>query len=557
MMSTRLPALATRTARVTTMRYPRMYPLIVAVRTKATAVTTSADPQLSSPPPPTPKNYGTSPVGSGATRTEPKPFDAIPRMPVLPFIGSGLEFGRLEPNKTSQKFHLVLRKVAAKYGPIVRLRTPASDKDTVFISDADAVADALRNEGPMPIRRGLPTWIYFREKNKVPLGIAFENGEEWKRMRSVIQTPIFPPKNAHAYCPTIGPATVQAMGIVENELRRAGPQTFAGEETFAIESIVMRWSIEAVSGIVLGQQLGALDDEPTQLTRDMISAVNAAFATTGPIFLMPEFVWRNQLAPAAREHFKALQTAMDVTNKLMTTTLTDCAKDPAKLHGTFLGHVLQRDATLTRDEMLSTAVDLLFAGIDTTSRSLLNIMNLLSRHPEAQTKLRNEIIAVAGADANATLDAKHLAKLKYMKNVIKEAMRLYSVVPIGGRILPHDAVVGGYLIPADTEVMFGMDVMSHDPKYFADPESFNPDRWDAKDIHPFASLPFGFGARMCVGRRIAEMEMTVFLAHLLRKFEIMPSPPPTDLVFNLVIANEKPMPLKFRPLGTTTTLATA
>ncbi|KNE64036.1 hypothetical protein AMAG_19101 [Allomyces macrogynus ATCC 38327] len=249
----------------------------------------------------------------------------------------------------------------------------------------------------------------------------------------------------------------------------------------------------------------------------------------GPIFNLPEFIWRYQLTSSACEHFKALQT-MDLTNEVMSTTLSKRTKDSAQLHGTFLGHVLQRDATLTRDEMPSTAIDLLFAGVDTTSWSLLNIMNLLSRHLDAQTKLRNEFMAVVGADPNATLDATHHAKLEYLKNFIKEAMRFNTVISTNSRILPRDT-------------------------YYADPELSNSDRWDAKDIHPFASLPFGFGPRMCVGRRIAEMEMTVFLAHLLRRFEIMPPPPPTDLVFNFFIVNEKPIPLKFRPLSNLTAAA--
>ncbi|KAJ3363259.1 hypothetical protein GGF32_004525 [Allomyces javanicus] len=556
MMPTRLPAALARCATHITApsRYARLYP--VATRTKATAVTSTTAPQACPIPPSAHKEPAIPTSRDSRAAAAPKPFDAIPRMSVLPIIGSGLEFAQLEPNKTSQKLHLILRKIAAKYGPIVRLRMPGSDKDTVFITDADAVADALRNEGPMPERRVLPSWVYFRAQNKLPLGVPLENGEEWKRLRSAIQTPIFPPKNAFAYCPTLGPPTVQVMGMIESELRRAGPRALAGEELFVVDNLVMRWSIEAVSGIVLGQKLGALDDEPNPFTLDMITAVNTVFASTGPIFNMPEFVWRNQLTSSAREHFKALQRLMDLTNEIMSTTLTESIKDPAKLQGTFLGHVLERDATLTRDEMLTTAVDLLFAGIDTTSRTLLNIMNLLSRHPEAQNKLRDEIVTVVGTDPDAHLDASHLVKLKYMKNVIKESMRLYAIISSNSRFLPRDTNVGGYTIPAGTEVMFGVEVMSHDPKYFANPKSFNPDRWDAKDIHPFASLPFGFGPRMCIGRRIAEMEMTVFLAHLLRRFEIMPSPPPSDLVFNLFIVNEKPMPLKFRPLRNSTAAAT-
>ncbi|KAJ3363768.1 hypothetical protein GGF31_000702 [Allomyces arbusculus] len=378
------------------------------------------------------------------------------------------------------------------------------------------------------------------------MGLMLDDGEVWKRLRSAVQTPIFPPKNAHSYCSTINPATAQAMDVIEDGLRRAGPRTFAGENLFGMEEITMRCRDDHH----LGQRLGALDAEPNPLALVMIRANNSAVNTTGPVFIMPAFVWRNQLTPAAREHFKAIKTITDLAMRIMT-TLTECARDPAKLQGTFLGHVLQRDATITHDEMLATAVDLLFAGIDTTARSLLNIMDVLGRHPDVQAKLRDEIDAVVRTDPAVAVNAAHLAQLKHLKNVIKEAMRLYMIVPVNARILPRDAVVGGHLLPQGTEVLLGSQAIAHKAKYFADPLAFNPDRWESKDIHPFASLQFGFGPRMCVGRRIAEMEMSVFLAHLLRRFEIMPAPAPKEILYNVLLSSAGPMPLKFRPLGAT------
>ncbi|KAJ3348803.1 hypothetical protein GGF32_006006 [Allomyces javanicus] len=442
--------------------------------------------------------------------------------------------------------------MAAKYGPIVRFRMPGRDRDTVLITDADMIAETLRSDGPMPRRDGIPTWNHFRQKNNVPLGVALENGDEWKRIRSAIQTPIFPPKSAHAYCPAIDPATVQVMDVLENGMRRAGPRALAGEDPIAMEDMTMRWSIDAITAIVLGQRLGALDADPNPLAREMIRAAIAMNATTGPVFMLPEFVWRNRLTAIAREHFDAMQTIMDLTTRLMNTTLTELAQDPAKLEGSFLAQVLKRDATITRAEMLSTTVDLMFAGIDTTSRTLLHLMNMLGRHPDVQTKLRSEIFAVVGADPNTQLDATHLAKFKYMKNVIKEAMRTFMVIPIGARNLVHDAVIGGYTIPEGTHMMLGIQAMADNPKYFAYPDQFNPDRWNSKDIHPFASLPFGFGPRMCVGRRIAEMEMAVYVAHLLRRFEVMPAPAPKDIIYSIFMYSKDPVPLKFRLLNKTT-----
>ncbi|KNE67489.1 hypothetical protein AMAG_19630 [Allomyces macrogynus ATCC 38327] len=516
----------------------------IGIRTKATAVGTANASTCSKLPPP-----DLSARADPAAAPAPKPFEAIPRVPTLPVLGAALEFARLEPKNTGQKFHEVVKKLSAKYGPIVRVRMPGEARDTVLITDADMVAEVLRAEGPIPRRRHVPTWEYYRKQNGLPMGLVLDDGEDWKRLRSAVQTPIFPPKNAHNYCSAINPATAQAMEVIKEGLRRAGPRTLAGEDLFAMEEITMRWSLEAVTTIILGQRLGALDAEPNPLALEMIRANNTAVNTTGPVFIMPEFVWRNQLTPAAREHFEAIKTITDLATRIMNTTLTECAKDPAKLHGTFLGHVLQRDATITRDEMLATAVDLLFAGIDTTARSLLNIMNLLGRHPDMQAKLRDEINAVVGTDPAVAVNATHLAQFKYLKNVIKEAMRLYMIVPVNARILPRDAVVGGHLLPQGSEVLLGSQAIAHKAKYFADPLTFNPDRWESKDIHPFASLQFGFGPRMCVGRRIAEMEMSVFLAHLLRRFEIMPAHAPKEMLYNVLLSSAGPMPLKFRPLS--------
>ncbi|KAJ3360857.1 hypothetical protein GGF31_002618 [Allomyces arbusculus] len=391
------------------------------------------------------------------------------------------------------KIHKVVKKIAAKYGPIVRARLPGVPYDTVFVADADMVAEVHRAEGPIPKRTNAPTWEYYRKKNNVPMGLVLEDGDEWKRLRSAVQTPIFPPKNARAYCSVVGPATAQVMNVIEDGLRRAGPRSLAGEELFAMEEITMRWSLEAVTTIILGQRLGALDAEPNPLALEMIRAANAMIKTTGPVLLSPSFVWRYGLTKPAREHFKAMQTIMDLTNKLLDTTLDELAKDPAKLQGSFLGQILQRDVTITRRDLLSTAVDLLVAGIDTTSRSLLSTMNLLGRYPDVQGKLRDEFYAVVGTDPNAQLDASHLAKFKYLKNVLKEATRIFMVVPINTRFLARDAIVGGYAIPQGTVMLLASETIAHSPKYFANPETFNPDRWDAKDIHPFASLPFGFG----------------------------------------------------------------
>ncbi|KNE64039.1 hypothetical protein AMAG_09096 [Allomyces macrogynus ATCC 38327] len=281
----------------------------------------------------------------------------------------------------------------------------------------------------------------------------------------------------------------------------------------------------------------------------MVHTVNAMGETSGPVVMLPLYIWRNQLTRTAREHFAAMEDLMDVTRTLMDTTLTECACDPAKLQGTFLGQVLQRGKSITRADLLSTTVDLLIAGIDTKSRTLLNAMNLLGRCPHVQVKLRDEIVAVVGEDPKMTVDAAHLSQLKYLKDVIMETTRVCAVIPINMRFLAQKAVISGCAVPRDTELMLGTEAIAHNAKHFADPEMFDPDRWDPLSLpcRPRLTLESFLCPRMCVGRRIAETEMAMFLAHLLRRFEIMPSLPPDDVVFTIVLATATPMPLRFRP----------
>lgn len=93
--------------------------------------------------------------------------------------------------------------------------------------------------------------------------------------------------------------------------------------------------------------------------------------------------------------------------------------------------------------------------------------------------------------------------------------------------------------------------MGREPSFFANPEKFDPTRWLDKDKNAthFRSLGFGWGVRQCLGRRIAEVEMSIFLIHMLENFRIE-SQQLSDVgtKFNLILMPEKPIILTFRPL---------
>ncbi|XP_004692468.1 PREDICTED: 25-hydroxyvitamin D-1 alpha hydroxylase, mitochondrial [Condylura cristata] len=191
--------------------------------------------------------------------------------------------------------------------------------------------------------------------------------------------------------------------------------------------------------------------------------------------------------------------------------------------------------------------ELLLAGVDTVSSTLSWALYELSRHPEVQAALHAEIAAALGPGSHPPPTA--LSQLPLLKAVVKEVLRLYPVVPGNSRVLGRDVRVGDYTIPKNTLVTLCHYAMSRDPAQFPEPDSFRPARWlgEGPAPHPFASLPFGFGKRSCMGRRLAELELHMALAQILVHFEVRPEPGagPVRPMTRTVLVPERAINLQF------------
>lgn len=117
-------------------------------------------------------------------------------------------------------------------------------------------------------------------------------------------------------------------------------------------------------------------------------------------------------------------------------------------------------------------------------------------------------------DPNTKLTPKLLDQMVFLKAFVKEVFRMYSTVIGNGRTLQHDTVIQGYCIPKGVQVVFPTLVTGSMEEYVSEPGAFVPERWMKRDsrMHPFASLPYGYGSRMCLGRRFADLEIQILLA---------------------------------------------
>jgi len=116
-----------------------------------------------------------------------------------------------------------------------------------------------------------------------------------------------------------------------------------------------------------------------------------------------------------------------------------------------------------------------------------------------------------------------LNQLTYLTKVIKESLRLYSPVPLLKRYTERETKIGGYPIPAGTEIVICPSVIHRLPRYYEEPMTFNPDRWDEKK-NDTAYLPFSNGPRNCIGAKFSQIEAKTILTVLLARFRFRLSP---------------------------------
>ena len=173
---------------------------------------------------------------------------------------------------------------------------------------------------------------------------------------------------------------------------------------------------------------------------------------------------------------------------------------------------------MTDEQVRDEALTLFLAGHETTANALTWTWYLLSQHPEVERRLHQEIDAVLSDRPPELTD---LPELRYAEMVLSEALRLYPPAWAIGRKALGAFRLGNFEIPAGSICIISPFVVQRDPRWFADPERFDPERWrmEVRDSRPkFSYFPFGGGARVCIGERFAWMEGVILMAAIAQKW---------------------------------------
>lgn len=172
------------------------------------------------------------------------------------------------------------------------------------------------------------------------------------------------------------------------------------------------------------------------------------------------------------------------------------------------------------------SLDIIFAGVDATTNLLSAVLLCLAKHPEKQAKLREELLRIMPSK-DTPLNEETMKDMPYLRAVIKEALRYYPNGLGNLRSCPTDVTLSGYNVPKGSTVVLGSNVLFQDNSYYPQADKFLPERWlrnpetgKKTPVHAFTYLPFGFGPRMCIGKRLVDLEVETSVAKVIRNFQV-------------------------------------
>jgi cytochrome P450 len=387
-------------------------------------------------------------------------------------------------------------KTARDYGGIAQFKL--LNKSYLLVTNPDYVKYILQDNYKNYIRgRSVET-------GRVLLGngLPLTDGDFWLRERRMLQ-PAFHRERLGKLVDTVTTVTDTFL------------QDWAGKaernQILDVDDEMMRLTLTA---IIKSMFSSPIDDK--------IPPLSHAFQAASRFML-----WRSQqmlqlpLSVPLPRHVE-YNRALKVLNETIYPLIADGRNHP---NDDLLGMMLEmRDADtaegLSDQQARDEVVAIFFAGHETTAAALAWGFYLLSQHPEIEERTRLEVQNVLNGREPTFAD---LPRLTYMQQVINEVLRLYPAAYLFAREAIVEDVLDGYAIPANTLIFISPFVGHRDPKYWPDPERFDPERFTAEQVasrprHVY--YPFGEGPHVCIGNSFAVMEMQLILTMALQRFRL-------------------------------------
>ncbi|XP_073158986.1 taxadiene 5-alpha hydroxylase [Henckelia pumila] len=202
---------------------------------------------------------------------------------------------------------------------------------------------------------------------------------------------------------------------------------------------------------------------------------------------------------------------------------------------------------ISESEVLDNIVLLVFAAHDTTSFAIAMTFRMLALHPTCYSYLlkeHDEILRSKNGDE--TLTYEDTKKMTYTWQVARESMRIFPPIFGSFRKAIDDIEYEGFTIPRGWKVLWTTYGTHHNAKYFKDPLSFNPSRFE-EPIQPYAFVPFGGGPRLCAGYQLAKLNILIFVHYVVTRYDWSLVNPDEPIASDPLPFPSQGMPIKISP----------
>ncbi|KAJ9147811.1 hypothetical protein P3X46_029930 [Hevea brasiliensis] len=423
----------------------------------------------------------------------------------LPILGNLFELGD-QPHKS-------LAKLAKIHGPLMSLRL--GRVTTVVISSATLAKEVLQTLDLTFSDRTVAQAIHAHKHHQESV-VWLPVGARWRNLRKICNSYIFANQKLDAN-QDIRLKKIQDLLADVQESCRVGAAVDVGQIAFKATLNVLSTNIFSLD----------LSDSSSDTVREFKEVVRCIMEEAGKPNLADYFPMLRSIDPQGIRrrmtiHFGKI---LDLFDRIIDQRLQLRKKQgyiPANDVLDTLLALNEHNKEIDTNCMKCLFLDLFVAGTDTTSSTLEWAMTELLRNPKTLMRAREEIEQTIGK--GNLLQESDIAKLPYLKAIIKENFRLHPAAPL---LVPHkagaDVEICGFTVPKDAQVLVNAWAIGRDPSLWEDPDTFLPERFLGLDMdvrgRDFELIPFGAGRRICPGLPLAIRMLHLMLGSLINSFD--------------------------------------
>ncbi|MBA0125331.1 cytochrome P450 [Haloechinothrix sp. YIM 98757] len=391
----------------------------------------------------------------------------------------------------------LLSSAAQRYGDASRLRIGPK---TLYLFNHPEHAKYILADNAANYAKGIG---YIQARRALGDGLLTSEGELWRKQRRTIQ-PVFQHKRIAGQ---VGAIAEEAAKLVAR-LRSA-----EGGDPVDVVAETTSYTLGVLGRTLLDADLGAFDS----LAGSFEAVQDQAMFEMESMGAVPHWL----PLPRQLRFRRARADLQGIVDHLVREREANLREDADDLLSRLILSTRQEgDRAVGRRRLRDELVTLLLAGHETTAATLGWSLYLLDEHPDVREGIRSEVAGVLGDRLPVLED---VPRMTYTSMVLQEVMRLYPPVWILARRSRADDEVGGYAVPAGSDVLVCPYTLHRHPDFWADPERFDPERFApdrTANRARYAHIPFGAGPRFCVGSHLGLMEATLALAMITRDLDL-------------------------------------